>query len=354
MIHYVKIFFRFSGSNELDSYFYSYKQTKNGISDENFTSLGDPASQSTHSTMSPHSFPSPSSEEVLASGENERGIFESPAGNSPVSVRPFQPRNPEEISNCVNSKTESLRSRISYEASRASFYEPNPNSNRERTSKVYATQEGNPLLLGSILEGFNPKGLDNYPTLPFMQPSTNRTHSALPILNSANSSLDYSSRSDYSTKSGLYGSFNDNPVYHSNTQPLSSLKNGGNYGVQNSMTSFYQSNQHTYNPFASSSSYSNTACDYGSSGLTHSANSLSASRPYGYVGSSELWNGSGSTIGYDAPGVAAAAAATGVAAAAAAAAAINYGASMNHHSSYMAGFASQYGKMDILHFLIHQ
>jgi len=242
-----------------------------------------------------------------------------------------------------------LRNRITYEVGRTSSYESNVTSNRDRPNKTYGSQESNPLPLATILEGFNHhKGLDSYPTLPFIQPTSNRTHSTIPMLNSANSGLEYSSRPEYSgSKSGLYGSYNDNSLYYPNSQPLS-LKTGGNYAVQNSMTSFYQSNQHAYNPFGSSSAYSTAACDYGSSGLSHPASNLSASRPYGYVGSSDLWNGSGTAIGYDAPGVAAAAAATGVAAAAAAAAAINYGASMNHHSSYMAGIASQYGKQNYL------
>ena len=354
--------FRYTESTELDSYFYSYKQGKNVISSETFNSLGDPASQSTHSSLSPNSFSSPSSEEVLAPRENERRLFGSPNGNSPSSSRQFQIHNPEEMSNncgmalptSVNSKTESIRSRLSCDADRACTYENNEDSSRERSFKTYGTQENNPLLFGSILEGFNPKGLDNYPALPFMQSATTRAHSTLPILNSGSSNLDYNSRSDYAAKTGFYGSFSDNSLYHPNSQPLTGLKNGSSYGVQNNMTTFYQTNQHAYNPFASSSSYNNTApCDYGSTVLSHPAGNLAGSRPYGYVGSSELWNGSGSTIGYDAPGVAAAAAATGVAAAAAAAAAINYGASMNHHhSSYMAGIASQYaGKYFEWHFI---
>ena len=321
----------------------------------------DPGSQSTHSSMSPNSFSSPASDEVLASAENERnGVFANNDGSSPIS-RPFHNQISEKISNCglstsiaanINPKTDSVQSHLPCENERTCSYDSNEDiaqANRT-TQKNGGTPENNSLILGSILEGFNQKNFENYPTLPFMQTSSSRTHSSLPILNSNGSNIDYSSVSDYASKSAIYGSFNDNSIYHPNAQPLGGLKNTVSYPVQNNMTSFYQSNhQHGYNPFASTASYNGQAtCDYGNSvsALSHSANNLSASRSYGYVGSSDLWNGSNSTIGYDAPGVAAAAAAaSGVAAAAAAAAAINYGANLNHHSSYMAGIASQYGKL---------
>ena len=324
--------------------------------EEDVNGFVDPGSQTSHSSLSPQSFGSPGSDEILAVGENERGRLFEAQENSPSSANNFSSQSSGDLANCSLtakasgsvSKNDSNRDNLTCNGQRSFSYDSNNGFTRDRvTYKPYGNQENNSLFLGSILDGLNSKTLDNYSSLSFIPPTSSRSQTTLPILTSSGSSLDYSSRTDYSTKPGFYGSFNDSPIYSANPQSFNSLKNTGGYAVQNNVSSFYQTNQQAYNPFGSSSSYGTQAsCDYGNavSGLGHHTGNLTANRTYGYVGTPDLWNGTGSTIGYDAPGVAVAAAATGVAAAAAAAAAINYGASMNHHSSYMAGIAaSQYG-----------
>lgn len=279
-------------------------------------------------------------------------MFANQDANTPTSSNNYPPQSSDNLANCslavTNNdaalKDDSTQIRVNCNNQRSFPYD----TNDRITYKPYGNQENNSLFLGPFLDGFNSKSIDNYSSLSFMPPTSNRSQTTFPILSSTGSNLDYSSRSDYSSKSGIYGSFNDGSIYPSIPQSYNTLKNTSSYAVQNNVNSFYQTNQSAFNPFASSTSYGGQAsCDYGNAvtGLGHHTSSLAANRTYGYVGTPDLWNGSGSTVGYDAPGVAVAAAATGVAAAAAAAAAINYGASMNQHSSYMAGIAaSQYGK----------
>ena len=314
------------------------------LCDENLGGLGDPVSQSSHSSLSPHSFASPASNDVLAANEQDRvAMINSHDGDSPGSVTNFSSQNAE---NCrlattaaeLSSKSMN-RNRLHYGVQKTYSYQSNEDVVSDKIqSKPYGMQDGSSVFLGTILEGFNAKNFDNHSALSFVQPATNRSHSGLPI-----SSIDCTTRADYVTKSGIYGTLNDSSMYHANAQSFGGvgIKNNGSYPIQGN--SFYQANhQPSYNPFASSSYSSQTSCDYGNtfSGLGHHTGNLAGNRPYGYVGTTDLWNGTGSTIGYDAPGVAAAAAATGVAAAAAAAAAIS-----NYPSSYMAGIAtSPYGE----------
>lgn len=294
----------------------SYQQSENEVENTRVQSATPPSAFS------------PMSEDIVAAGGSEgRLLFPQqkklPNGTAQkvLKLRPT-------LALCGNipSRGTSESSPLQCGQQRTCSYESSESDNKELHS--------NQVLFG--LESYAGKQADSYAPINFTHSSCSKHFSNLPVLTStAGVATNFGLRPNYSNRPNLYASPSESSPFHSGTlqnQHFSSLK-PGNYSAQ-AAGSLYQANHQqpsTYHQFVPTSSYNGQSypCDY--SGSTSSGSNNAS---YGYLGTSDMWNPSASTIAYDPSSVAAVAAA------------MNYGMPINHSSTpYMGGISNyQYGK----------
>nr|CAB3248323.1 GATA-a GATAa protein [Phallusia mammillata] len=311
----------YSSNEDVGQYYYQYPQEKeinNGENVKTYQTREEIDSSRVQSATPPSAF-SPMSEDIVAAGGSEgRLLF------------PQQKKNPNGTAQKVMKPRSSLPMCDSTTAQGNSDASPLP-CDPQRTCSYESSEDDHKDLQNSqglfSLDPYTGKQTDAYTPINFAQSSCTKHISNFPVLTST--ATNFGLRSNYSSRPNLYNASNDSSPFHTNSlqsQHFGALKSGS-YATQSAGSSLYPTNQqHSYHQFVPTSSYNGQSypCDYSIPTSSGSSNSS-----YGYLGSSEMWNPSASSIAYDPSSVAAVAAA------------MNYGVPINHSTTpYMGGISN--------------